>query len=40
MSDFLSEDGEQAIKAAMYEVLNDVNEVERLFLIIAAQPEY
>ncbi|WP_029888965.1 type I restriction endonuclease subunit R [Polycyclovorans algicola] len=31
---------EQAIKAAMYEVLNDVNEVERLFLIIAAQPEY
>lgn len=31
---------EQAIKAAMYEVLNDVNEVERLFLIIAAQLEY
>lgn len=31
---------EQAIKAAMYEVLNDVNEVERLFLIIAAHPEY
>ena len=31
---------EQVIKAAMFEVLKDVTEVERLFLIISAQTEY
>ena len=31
---------EQVIKAAMFEVLRDVNEVERLFLIVSAQTEY
>ena len=31
---------EQVIKAAMFEVLKDVPEVERLFLIISAQTEY
>jgi len=31
---------EQVIKAALYGVLQDVNEVERIFLIIKAQREY
>lgn len=31
---------EQIIKAALYGVLQDVSEVERIFLIIQAQPEY
>ena len=31
---------EQVIKAALYGVLQDVNEVERIFLIIKAQAEY
>lgn len=31
---------EQVIKAAMFEVLKDVPEVERLFLIVSAQTEY
>ncbi|MDR3413633.1 MAG: HsdR family type I site-specific deoxyribonuclease [Formivibrio sp.] len=31
---------EQVIKQALYSVLNDVAEVERIFLIIFAQPEY
>lgn len=31
---------EQVIKQALYRVLNDVAEVERIFLIIFAQPEY
>lgn len=31
---------EQVIKAGLYDLLRDVGEVERLFLIIKAQPEY
>ena len=31
---------ELVIKRALYDVLKDVDEVERLFLIIYAQPEY
>ncbi|WP_455423688.1 hypothetical protein [Chloracidobacterium validum] len=31
---------EQVIKSALYGVLQDVDEVERVFLIIKAQPEY
>jgi len=31
---------EQIIKAALYGVLQDVTEVERIFLIITQQPEY
>jgi type I restriction enzyme R subunit len=31
---------EQVIKAGLYDLLRDVDEVERLFLIIKAQPEY
>ena len=31
---------EQVIKAALYEILKDEAEVERLFLIIKAQDEY
>jgi type I restriction enzyme R subunit len=31
---------EQMIKAALYEILNDVDEVERVFLIVRAQSEY
>jgi type I restriction enzyme, R subunit len=31
---------EQVIKAALYGVLQDVSEVERIFLIIKAQGEY
>ena len=31
---------EQTIKAALYGVLQNVDEVERIFLIIKAQPEY
>ena len=31
---------EQVIKAALYGVLQDVDEVERIFLIIKAQGEY
>lgn len=31
---------EQIIKQGMYEILGDVDEVERLFLIVKAQPEY
>ena len=31
---------EQVIKAALYDVLQDVAEVERIFLIIKAQKEY
>ncbi|GAJ06893.1 unnamed protein product, partial [marine sediment metagenome] len=31
---------EQVIKAALYGVLQDVDEVERIFLIIKAQREY
>ena len=31
---------EQVIKAALYGVLQDVAEVERIFLIIKAQKEY
>ena len=31
---------EQVIKAALYEILQDVEEVERIFLIIKAQGEY
>jgi type I restriction enzyme R subunit len=31
---------EQIIKAGLYGVLQDVAEVERVFLIIKAQPEY
>ncbi len=31
---------EQVIKAALYQVLRDEAEVERIFLIIKAQPEY
>ena len=31
---------EQVIKKALYDVLQDVTEVERIFLIIAQQPEY
>ena len=31
---------EQVIKAALHDVLQDVNEVERIFLIIKAQQEY
>ena len=31
---------EQVIKAALYGVLQDVREVERIFLIIKAQREY
>jgi type I restriction enzyme R subunit len=31
---------EQTIKAALYKVLNDVDEVERIFLIVRAQSEY
>ncbi|RRR67076.1 MAG: HsdR family type I site-specific deoxyribonuclease [Candidatus Viridilinea halotolerans] len=31
---------EQTIKAALYGILQDVQEVERIFLIIKAQPEY
>ena len=31
---------EQVIKQAMYTLLNDVVEVERLFLIVKAQKEY
>ena len=31
---------EQTIKAALYDSLQDVNEVERVFLIIKAQREY
>ena len=31
---------EQVIKAALYTVLGDVDEVERIFLIVDAQREY
>ena len=31
---------EQVIKAALYEILKDVDEVERIFLIIKAQKDY
>ena len=31
---------ERVVKAAMYDVLKDVEEVERLFLIVKARPEY
>lgn len=31
---------EQTIKAALYDILQDVNEVERVFLIVKAQREY
>ena len=31
---------ERVIKAALHEVLQDVNEVERIFLIIRQQTEY
>ena len=31
---------ELVIKRALYDVLKDVDEVERLFLIVYAQPEY
>ena len=31
---------EQVIKAALYQVLRNIDEVERIFLIIFAQPEY
>ena len=31
---------EQVIKAALYDVLQDIAEVERIFLIIKAQKEY
>ena len=31
---------EQVVKKALYDVLQDVNEVERIFLIIKAQREY
>ena len=31
---------EQVIKAALHKVLNDMDEVERIFLVIKAQPEY
>ena len=31
---------EQVIKAALYEILQDEAEVERIFLIIKAQREY
>jgi hypothetical protein len=32
--------GRPAPKAALFKVLGDVNEVERVFLIIMQQPEY
>ena len=31
---------EQVIKAALYEILKDISEVERIFLIVKAQSEY
>ncbi|MDI9394777.1 MAG: hypothetical protein QM426_04890 [Euryarchaeota archaeon] len=31
---------ERKIKEAMYEILNDVDEVNRIFIIIKAQKEY
>ena len=31
---------EQVIKAALYELLKDVDEVERIFLVVKAQSEY
>ena len=31
---------EQTIKQALYEILSDVDEVERIFLVIKAQTEY
>ncbi len=31
---------EQTIKAALYDILQDVGEVERIFLVIKAQREY
>ncbi|NJM78083.1 MAG: hypothetical protein HC852_22820, partial [Acaryochloridaceae cyanobacterium RU_4_10] len=31
---------EQMIKAALYGILQDVDEVERIFLILQQQPEY
>jgi type I restriction enzyme R subunit len=31
---------EQIVKQAIYSVINDIGEVERLFLIIKAQSEY
>lgn len=31
---------ERAVKAALYSVLQDADEVERIFLIIVQQPEY
>ena len=31
---------EQVIKKALYQVLQDAGEVERIFLILLAQPEY
>jgi type I restriction enzyme R subunit len=31
---------ERAVKAALYQILHDVSEVERIFLVIKAQREY